>query len=77
MAGVHALLKALAYQTGNGGQDSDGREYYRVVPPSSGPTPSPSLIDTISYPRPIRQRYKEDDERVLLREVGLDDSRKY
>lgn len=34
-AGVHWLLTALAYQTANPGQDGDGMEYYRVVPPSN------------------------------------------
>lgn len=33
-AGVYGLLKAMGYQTANPGQDGDGMEYYRVVPPS-------------------------------------------
>lgn len=36
-AGVHGLLKALAYQTANPGQDGDGMEYYRVMPPKASP----------------------------------------
>lgn len=34
-AGVHWLLTALAYQSANPGQDGDGIQFYRVVPPSS------------------------------------------
>lgn len=39
-AGVHWLLNALAYQTANPGQDGDGVEYYRVVPPRSSSSDS-------------------------------------
>lgn len=72
MAGVHALLKALAYQTGNGGQDSDGQEYYRVLPPSGSGVRSNASMDSISQPKPMQQsitRRKDEDERALLREL--------
>jgi hypothetical protein len=57
-AGIRHLLKALAYQTANPGQDGDGIEYYRVVSSSSqGPV----------YPSSgWRRKPKASEDRELL-----------
>lgn len=39
-AAAHGLLRALAYQTASPGQDGDGVEYYRLVPPPPAPAPA-------------------------------------
>lgn len=41
-AGIRHLLKALAYQTANPGQDGDGIEFFRVVASSSQGSVYPS-----------------------------------
>lgn len=33
-AAIYGVMRAIGYQTANPGQDGDGMEYYRVVPPS-------------------------------------------
>lgn len=61
-AGVHCLMNALAYQTANPGQDGDGMEYYRVVPPrlpssefeSYNSNKDPSYITETTYNAPSR-----------------------
>ncbi|KAH8780138.1 aquaporin-like protein [Diaporthe sp. PMI_573] len=57
-AGIRHLLKALAYQTANPGQDGDGIEYFRVVASSS----QGSL-----YPSPAwRRKPRASEDRELL-----------
>lgn len=58
-AGIRHLLKALAYQTANPGQDGDGIEFFRVVASSSQGS---------VYPSPAwrrKPRVSEDTELLL------------
>lgn len=86
---VHALLKSLAYQTANAGQDGDGMEYYRLLEPQGIPvnnsyknkTPSyasPTMPGAVRYPSSgSRGDWKVmDDERVLLEDLSPVRSRK-
>lgn len=75
MAGLHLLLKAMAYQSANPGQDGDGMEYYRIVPPSGREiiydSPS-SYVPPLPAKYPSRRRRDvvvDDDEAFLLRDL--------
>lgn len=73
-AAVHALMKAMAYQTANPGQDGDGLDFYRLVEPSRPRDSGISIKDAgFPYPQSVRypssRREKKDDEHILLREV--------
>lgn len=65
-AGIHTLMKALAYHTANPGQDGDGMEYYRLVPPSGVDTYSIRDGSYPTSPQPLRipsnRREKKDVE---------------
>lgn len=57
-AGIRHLLKSLAYQTANPGQDGDGIEYFRVVASSSQGS---------VYPSPAwRRKPRASEDRELL-----------
>lgn len=81
-ASIHGLLKALAYQSANPGQDGDGMKYYRLVPPPTPPPmpfgdykfKGPGNMMTTTTPRPVHYRTnirgrKDDDERTLLEDM--------
>lgn len=53
-AGIYTLMKALGYQTANPGQDGDGMEYYRLVPPSGMDPYSVKDGSYATIPRPTR-----------------------
>ncbi|KAK2614657.1 hypothetical protein N8I77_001463 [Diaporthe amygdali] len=61
-AGIRHLLKALAYQTANPGQDSDGMEYFRVVASSSQGSVYPS-------PAWRRKPKTSEDTELLLQDM--------
>lgn len=74
-AAVHVLLKALAYQTANPGQDGDGMLFYRLMEPSVPRDSGISIKEPdFTYPPPVqypssRQNEKSDGQ-VLQREVS-------
>ncbi|CAN8102683.1 unnamed protein product [Discula destructiva] len=88
-AGVHRLLTALAYQRANPGQDGDGMEYYRVVPPRASSSDSSDFKSSSfagSFPQAAVTRVpgggatisrrvsgKEDDEITLIHQGHGDD----
>ncbi|KKY29501.1 putative aquaporin [Diaporthe ampelina] len=61
-AGLRHLLKALAYQTANPGQDGDGIEFFRVVASSSQGSVYPS-------PAWRRKRRTSEDRELLLQDM--------
>lgn len=83
-ASIHGLLKALAYESANPGQDGDGMEYYRLVPPPPPPPPPMPVDDykfkgpgymmttTTTPPRPVHYRTnirgRKDDDERTLLE---------
>lgn len=68
-ATIYGLMKALGYQTANPGQDGDGIEYYRVVPPSESHSDIYSSYSSQFSKGPATPRYygKGSDESVSLR----------
>lgn len=76
--GIHWLLKALAYQTANPGQDGDGMDFYRVVAPRpSSDSDSYSINKDASYvnnpsytnfPRTVMTRLPSTQRQVVGKE---------
>lgn len=83
-AGVYGLMKAMGYQTANPGQDGDGMDYYRVVPPSESHSVTYSSYSS-QFPKvPATARYapfspsrKASRESVRVHELSASDDTKY